>query len=66
MLFFACRLSGTGSASATIRLYIEQYSSEPSKYTLGTADVLQPIINEALKLSKLEQLTGRSEPTVIT
>jgi hypothetical protein len=66
LVVVARRLSGTGSSAATIRLYIEQYSNDASEYALNAAEVLKPIITEALKLSKLEQLTGRSEPTVIT
>ena len=38
------RLSGTGSAGATIRLYIEQYSNDPSQYEKDAQDALAPII----------------------
>eukprot|EP01025_Chloroclados_australasicus_P023638 TRINITY_DN23922_c0_g1_i3.p1 TRINITY_DN23922_c0_g1~~TRINITY_DN23922_c0_g1_i3.p1 ORF type:complete len:565 (-),score=101.93 TRINITY_DN23922_c0_g1_i3:350-2044(-) len=60
------RLSGTGSAGATIRMYIEQYSNDPAKYEVDAQEALSSIIKEALKLSNLEKLTGRKEPTVIT
>jgi len=60
------RLSGTGSAGATIRLYIEQYSNDKSQYEKDAQDALAPIIKVALELSQLQQLTGRQSPTVIT
>jgi phosphoglucomutase len=58
------RLSGTGSEGATIRLYIEQFEKDPSGRE--SQDVLAPLVEVALKLSKMQELTGRSAPTVIT
>ncbi|KAL6566333.1 Phosphoglucomutase-1 [Orobanche gracilis] len=60
------RLSGTGSEGATIRLYIEQYEQDPSKTGRDSQDALAPLVEVALKLSKLQEYTGRSVPTVIT
>lgn len=60
------RLSGTGSEGATIRLYIEQYEKDPSKTGRDSQEALAPLVEVALKLSKMEQFTGRSAPTVIT
>lgn len=60
------RLSGTGSAGATIRMYIEQYTADPSKITADAAEALGPIIKTALETSKLTEFTGREKPTVIT
>ncbi|CAA7401402.1 unnamed protein product [Spirodela intermedia] len=60
------RLSGTGSEGATIRLYIEQYEKDPSKTGRDSQDALAPLVDVALKLSKMEEFTGRSAPTVIT
>ncbi|XP_041359453.1 phosphoglucomutase-1-like [Gigantopelta aegis] len=60
------RLSGTGSSGATIRLYIEGYESDESKYLMSAQDVLKPLIDIALKISHLVELTGRTAPTVIT
>lgn len=61
-----CRLSGTGSAGATIRLYIEQYTNDASKFSVDAQETLGPIIKTALEASKLTELTGRGKPTVIT
>uniref|UniRef100_A0A7R9VRT3 phosphoglucomutase (alpha-D-glucose-1,6-bisphosphate-dependent) n=1 Tax=Chlamydomonas euryale TaxID=1486919 RepID=A0A7R9VRT3_9CHLO len=60
------RLSGTGSSGATIRMYIEQYSSDASQYDMDAQAALSPIIKVALELSQMEKLTGREKPTVIT
>lgn len=60
------RLSGTGSSGATIRLYVEKYSQDSSEYAGDTQEGLRPLIEVALKLSQLVELTGRKEPTVIT
>ncbi|XP_018724545.2 phosphoglucomutase, cytoplasmic isoform X2 [Eucalyptus grandis] len=60
------RLSGTGSEGATIRLYIEQYEKDPSKTGRDSQEALAPLVDVALKLSKMEEFTGRSAPTVIT
>lgn len=47
-------------------MYIEQYSDDPSTYDKDAADALGPIIKIALKLSQLQEFTGREKPTVIT
>ncbi|KAF3327114.1 phosphoglucomutase [Carex littledalei] len=60
------RLSGTGSAGATIRLYIEQFEPDVSKHNLDAQVALKPLIDLALSISKLEEFTGRQKPTVIT
>ncbi|KAJ8305873.1 hypothetical protein KUTeg_016418 [Tegillarca granosa] len=60
------RLSGTGSSGATIRMYIEGYESDPSTFAKDPQDVLKPLIQIALQISQLRELTGREQPTVIT
>ncbi|XBI73655.1 hypothetical protein VPH35_067361 [Triticum aestivum] len=60
------RLSGTGSVGATIRIYIEQYEKDSSKTGRESSDALSPLVDVALKLSKIQEYTGRSAPTVIT
>ncbi|KAL0296607.1 UNVERIFIED_CONTAM: Phosphoglucomutase, cytoplasmic [Sesamum radiatum] len=60
------RLSGTGSEGATIRLYIEQYEKGSSKTGRDSQEALAPLVDVALKLSKMKEFTGRSAPTVIT
>jgi len=63
---FVFRLSGTGVAGATIRMYLEKYASPSEDLSLHAFDVVKPIADIALSISKLAELTGRTEPTVIT
>ncbi|KAF3344720.1 hypothetical protein VdG2_06906 [Verticillium dahliae VDG2] len=60
------RLSGTGSSGATIRLYIEQYSNDPSTYDQDAQDFLKPEIKFATELLKFKEYVGRDEPDVKT
>ncbi|KAJ1719177.1 hypothetical protein LPJ53_006012, partial [Coemansia erecta] len=58
------RLSGTGSQGATVRIYIEKY--DPSEFEADAQVALKPLVAAALEISKLDEFTGRKEPTVIT
>lgn len=61
--------AGTGSSGATIRMYVEQYvapDAGPEKLHADAAKALEPLVNVALTLSKMRELTGRDKPTVIT
>uniref|UniRef100_A0A674MCI9 EF-hand calcium binding domain 7 n=1 Tax=Takifugu rubripes TaxID=31033 RepID=A0A674MCI9_TAKRU len=60
------RLSGTGSAGATIRLYIDSYEKDPQKIYQDPQVMLAPLVDIALKVSQLRETTGRTGPTVIT
>ncbi|XP_060203483.1 phosphoglucomutase, chloroplastic isoform X2 [Lycium barbarum] len=60
------RLSGTGSAGATVRIYIEQFELDASKHDMDAQIALKPLIDLALSVSKLKDFTGREKPTVIT
>ncbi|XP_031263611.1 phosphoglucomutase, chloroplastic isoform X2 [Pistacia vera] len=60
------RLSGTGSAGATVRMYIEQFEPDVSKHEMDAQIALKPLIDLALSVSKLKDFTGREKPTVIT
>ncbi|KAK4032681.1 hypothetical protein C8A01DRAFT_40875 [Parachaetomium inaequale] len=60
------RLSGTGSSGATIRLYIEQHSSDPATYDMDAQDFLRPEIKMATELLKFKEFVGRDEPDVKT
>jgi len=60
------RLSGTGSSGATVRLYVETYTSSPFKVKYDAQEFLEPLVKIALEVSKLQEYTGRNKPTVIT
>jgi len=63
---FVFRLSGTGVAGATIRMYLEKYTAPDGDLSLHAFDVVKPLADIALQISKLAECTGRTEPTVIT
>merc|ERR1719316_1752335 len=56
------RLSGTGVAGATIRLYLEKYAAPSEDLSLHAFDVVKPLASIALSISKLQELTGRDSP----
>merc|ERR1719171_2073991 len=60
------RLSGTGVAGATVRLYLEKYVDPKGDLAQGAFDVVKPLADIAVELSKLQEYTGRDTPTVIT
>ncbi|CAI4216698.1 unnamed protein product [Parascedosporium putredinis] len=60
------RLSGTGSSGATIRLYVEQHSNDPSSYDQDAQDFLAPEIKMATDLLKFKEFIHTDEPTVRT
>lgn len=60
------RLSGTGSAGATIRMYVDSYESDKDKILGDAQEMLKPLVEIALQISQLRELTGRKEPNVIT
>jgi len=60
------RLSGTGVAGATVRLYLEKYTAPDGDLGLHAFDVVKPLANIAMELSGLPAATGRDAPTVIT
>merc|ERR1712050_825949 len=60
------RLSGTGVAGATVRMYLEKYVAPTGDLGMHAFDVAKPLAAVALELSKLADYTGRNEPTVIT
>ncbi|CDF33764.1 unnamed protein product [Chondrus crispus] len=61
------RLSGTGSAGATIRVYFEQYQKPSSSFTVkDPKDVFRNLVKKAMGFAKIPEITGRTEPTVLT
>jgi len=60
------RLSGTGVAGATVRMYLEKYEPATGNLGMHAFDVVKPLADLAMELSKLSEYTGRNEPTVIT
>ena len=59
-----CRLSGTGTEGATLRVYFERYLNDGGLSNIR--DVLKPLAQAASELLKLRETFGREEPTVVT
>lgn len=60
------RLSGTGTAGATLRIYLEAFEPDINKHDLDAQTLLAEMIQIALELTELKARTGRDTPTVIT
>jgi phosphoglucomutase len=59
-----CRLSGTGTEGATLRLYVERYRRDGGDSDIE--EVLAPLVRSARQLLELRERCGVEEPTVIT
>ncbi|WP_320198168.1 alpha-D-glucose phosphate-specific phosphoglucomutase [Agrobacterium sp. rho-13.3] len=60
------RLSGTGTAGATLRLYVERYEPDAARHTIDTQEALADLIAVADTIAGIKKHTGRDAPTVIT
>jgi phosphoglucomutase len=60
------RLSGTGTAGATVRVYMEDHTDDPGGFALDPEAALSDIIAAAREIADIEGHTGRSEPDVRT
>ncbi|MDQ2854866.1 MAG: alpha-D-glucose phosphate-specific phosphoglucomutase [Acidobacteriota bacterium] len=59
-----CRLSGTGTGGATLRLYVERYLKDGGVAVIE--EVLAPLVQAGRELLKLRERLGKDEPTIIT
>lgn len=60
------RLSGTGTAGATLRVYIERYEPDPARHDMDTQAALADLIRAADEIAGIAARTGRDRPSVIT
>ncbi len=60
------RLSGTAGSGATVRMYLEKYEDDHSKILEHTAKAMQELVQIALSVSNIKEITGFEGPTVIT
>ncbi len=58
------RLSGTGTAGATLRVYIEAY--DPKDFDKSPLEVLSGLLKVAIRLAEIEQRTGKTKPDLTT
>ncbi len=60
------RLSGTGTAGATLRIYVERFEGDATRQHDTPAAALADLVDAALALAEVRERTGRERPTVIT
>ncbi len=60
------RLSGTGTAGATLRVYIERFEPDSAKQHAETGAALADLITLSNDIAGIKHYTGRAAPSVIT
>ncbi|MCJ8141341.1 alpha-D-glucose phosphate-specific phosphoglucomutase [Ancylobacter sp. A5.8] len=60
------RLSGTGTAGATLRVYIERFEPDATRHGIETQAALADLIDISRSLPDIAGRTGRAKPDVIT
>lgn len=60
------RLSGTGTAGATLRIYHERYEADPQLQNSDTQQALASLVALGTQIAQIEKMTGRTAPSVIT
>ncbi len=60
------RLSGTGTAGATLRVYLEDYTDDPAALQQEPERALADMAAAAEELAQIRHHTGREAPDVTT
>lgn len=60
------RLSGTGTVSATLRVYIERFEADPTQHDLDPQAALSALIAAADQFAEIKVRTGRTQPDLMT
>jgi phosphoglucomutase len=60
------RLSGTGTAGATLRVYLERFEPAAGRHDLDVQQVLAPVIAAAQEIAGIAAHTGRDAPSIVT
>jgi len=60
------RLSGTSTDATTLRVYLERYERDPSLHDLDTQETLLDLAALARQIARIEEGTGRRQPSLIT
>ena len=61
-----CRLSGTGTGGATLRVYLERFEADLARLELPVHDVLADLAAAAADIAELRTRTSRAGPSVVT
>ena len=59
------RLSGTGTAGATLRIYMERFEADPGRHDEDTQKALGNVIAAAYELAEI-QARLKTKPTAVT
>ncbi len=59
------RLSGTGTAGATLRVYLERFEPDPAHHAAAPDAVLAPLAAAATALADIPGILGRTRPDVV-
>jgi phosphoglucomutase len=57
------RLSGTGTAGATLRVYLEQFIAAGNPLSENVSKTLEPLAGAAARLARIKELTGLTTAT---
>lgn len=60
------RLSGTGTQGATLRVYLETYTTDDKNLKKEANELLEPLAKIATDIAQIEHFTQRGRPTLIT
>ncbi len=60
------RLSGTGTAGATLRVYLERYEADPARHDRDVGEALAEVAAAAREVAEIAARTGREAPSVVT
>jgi phosphoglucomutase len=60
------RLSGTGTAGATLRVYLERFEPVDGALDRDTEDMLAPLVAAVEEIAGIARHTGRTRPDVVT
>ena len=47
-------------------MYVDSYCGDQAKFSRSAGEMLAPVVELGLRISQLRELTGRTEPSVIT
>ncbi len=61
-----CRLSGTGSSGATLRIYYACQTTDKSLFDLPATEALRDFVAASNEILEIKEYTGKDAPTVIT
>lgn len=60
------RLSGTGTAGATLRVYLERFEPDPDRHDLPVQDTLKRVIEAATRIADISGYLGHTRPSTVT